>query len=320
MNPATFPLLMIGFFLLMMSCGAMLLLRMNAKPGTPARVLTVLSPYRAATTVKRDFFAALVDRVSISGIGKWLIRLFGIELRHAPEYPLHWGIVLAGTLAAAPVATWLIALVFADLHQSAPVPVIWVLLSRVVFGVFARRRRELLFNQFPDALSMIVRGVRVGQTVTQALRTVARDAQKPTSVAFVRLADRLAIGVPLAEALPELATDSGLTEYRFFATTLMLQSQTGGALTEALETLSDMMRGRINLRRRAYAMAGEARASAVLLATMPVVTFAGVLVAAPEYGRVLLDDPLGRKLLGIGIGLILTGGVVMHTMIKSLLR
>jgi tight adherence protein B len=156
--------------------------------------------------------------------------------------------------------------------------------------------------------------------VTQALRGLARDAPHPTVVGFIRLADRLTIGVPLSEALTELADDSELTEYRFFSTTLLLQSQTGGSVTEALDTLAEVIRGRVALRQRAYAMAGEARASAILLGVMPVVTFIALLLVAPDYANVLLDDPLGRRMLGTGIAMLLLGGAIMVWLIKGLVR
>jgi tight adherence protein B len=321
MSLPSLPLLMCGAVLLLLCGGAtLLLMRMDAAAETAVRTLAVLGAYRSAGIERRHHTRSLLDRLPLTDIRIWTARLFGIEIGRRAEYPVHWWVVLIGALGAARAATWLIALLVADLPQWAPVPVLWVMFSRVVFHFFARRRRDLLFRQFPDALGMIVRALRVGQTVTQALRSVARDAQTPTAIAFVRLADRIAIGVPLSEALPEMAADSGLTEYRFFATTLLLQNQTGGGLTEALETLAEVIRGRVALRRRAYAMAGEARASAILLAVMPVVTFIAMMLASPAYTRLLVDDPVGRHVLGVAVGMVLFGGVIMIAMIRSALR
>jgi tight adherence protein B len=316
------PLLLAGAVLLLLCGGAMLLLeRMNTAAATAARTGAVLGPYRRGGIgpVRRDLAETLLERLPLRGTQLWLAWLFGIDIKRSADYPLRWWVVLTGALVAARVAGWLIALLL-PLPQLVPVPVLWVLFCRAVFGFFAGRRRDLLFRQFPDALAMVVRALRVGQTVTQALRGVARDAPYPTAIAFVRLADRLAIGVPLMEALTEMADDSGLTEYRFFATTLMLQSQTGGSVTEALDTLAEVIRGRVALRRRAHAMAGEARASAILLAVMPVVTFAALLLVAPDYAGVLLDDRVGRRLLGIGIAMLLLGGGIMLWMIRGLTR
>ena len=155
--------------------------------------------------------------------------------------------------------------------------------------------------------------------VFQALRGVARDAQAPTNSEFDRLADRLAIGVPLSEALLEMATQSGLTEYRFFATTLLLQYQTGGSLTEALEGLAEVIRGRVMLRRRGHALAAEARTSAIVLGILPIFTGIVLMFVAPSYVSLLIDDPVGRRVLGAAIFMLLTGAAVMHAMIGKIL-
>jgi tight adherence protein B len=313
---------MSGVVLLLFCGGVMLLLaRMSTAAEKTARALAVLGPYRPAKeTTRRDLAGAMLERLPLRKLRLSTARLFGIDIKRRAEYPVRWWILLVGILLAARAAAWLIALL-SDLPQLALVlmPVLWVLFCRIVFGFFAKRRRDLLFQQFPDVLSIIVRALRVGQTVTEALRGAARDAPQPSVIAFARLADRLAIGVPLAEALPEMAEDVVLTEYRFFSTTLLLQSQTGGKLTEALDTLAEVIRGRVALRRRAYAMAGEARASAIVLGVLPVVTFSGLMFVAPDYARLLVDDPLGRRVLGTAIGMLLIGAFIMNAMIRRLL-
>ncbi len=91
---------------------------------------------------------------------------------------------------------------------------------------------------------------------------MAQDSEAPTSVEFGRLYDQVSIGTPLEDALREMAARNKLPEYRFFATALALQSQTGGGLTETLENLADVVRKRVALKARGYALAAEARTSA----------------------------------------------------------
>ncbi len=110
---------------------------------------------------------------------------------------------------------------------------------------------------------MIVRSVRVGIPVTEGIRTVAREAPRPTAQEFSLLADQIRIGMPIEEALRELATRNQLPEYRFFATALALQNQTGGGLAETLENLGDVIRKRVALKGRAHALASEARTSII---------------------------------------------------------
>jgi tight adherence protein B len=311
-------LLLTGAVMLTMCGGAALLLdRSRAAASAAARGLLVLGPYRREAMPRRDPMRTL--REHLSGPGVWLARMFGVRLKRREDDPLHWGVVIAGALLAAALACWLTGLML-GLPLAWLIPPAWVLLSRTVFAWFIRRRRGLLYNQFPDALAMVVRALRVGQTVTQALRGVARDMIAPTSGEFQRLADRLAIGVPLAEALSDMGDESGLAEYRFFATTLLLQSQTGGSLTEALDGLATVIRGRVTLRRRAYALASEARTSANILAVLPVLTGGALVFVNPAYARLLIDDPFGRKVLATAVGMLLMGVTTMNVMIRRILK
>jgi tight adherence protein B len=194
-----------------------------------------------------------------------------------------------------------------------------VLISRAFYKWCDNRRKRQLYTQFPDALAMIVRGVRVGIPVTEAIRTVAREAMAPTNSEFQKMSDQLSIGVALPDALREMSERNDLPEYRFFATALALQSQTGGGLSETLENLADVIRKRVALRSRAYALASEARTSIYILAALPV--FAGLALAAlnPDYMSLLFTTDSGKKVfaaalcsLGVGIG-------VMQTIVKKTL-
>ncbi|MEJ0045751.1 MAG: type II secretion system F family protein [Rhodospirillales bacterium] len=107
-----------------------------------------------------------------------------------------------------------------------------------------------------------------------------------------------------------------LPEYRFFATALALQSQTGGGLTETLETLADTIRKRENARKRGHALASEARTSIYVLAVLPIVVGAMLYVINPDYVGLLFTDKTGQKLLGLAIGMLITGLYVMQQIIK----
>jgi tight adherence protein B len=114
-----------------------------------------------------------------------------------------------------------------------------------------------------------------------------------------------------------MATLSGLPEYRFFATALSLQSQTGGGLTETLENLADTIRKRVAIRMRGRALASEARMSAYILGALPLVTGGILSVINPSYVRVLFVDPSGQTLLFVGIAMLSVGAFTMHTMIRK---
>jgi tight adherence protein B len=163
---------------------------------------------------------------------------------------------------------------------------------------------------------MVSRSVRVGVPLGEAIRIVARESQTPTREEFTRAADQMQIGLDLEAALLEMAERNDLNEYRFFATALALQAQTGGGLTETLETLADTIRKRENARKRGIALAAEAKTSIMVLAALPVVIGAILFVMNPEYIGLLFTDPTGEKILGLTVFLLIAGLVSMQQIIK----
>ena len=166
---------------------------------------------------------------------------------------------------------------------------------------------------------MIVRAVRVGIPLGEGIRTVAREAAAPTGPEFALLYDRVAIGVTLEDALREMAERDKLPEYRFFATALALQSQTGGGLTEALEGLADVMRRRLALKARGHALAAEAKTSIIILASLPFVSGGALAVLNPHYIGRLINEPACQKVLIAAIILLGSGLLVMQGMIRKAL-
>ena len=226
--------------------------------------------------------------------------------------------MLPVALAVSVVAAQFTSVLLEQWHLLA-VPPFWVMLTRAVYGWRRDKRLALLLVQFPDALAMIVRSVRVGIPVAEAVRVVARESHEPTAKAFTELADQVAIGVPIEEALPQMAERTGLAEYRFFATAVGLQAQTGGALGEALDSLADVIRKRAALKSRGKALSSEARASAMVLAVLPLVTGIALYVTNPGYVGFLLTDETGRKLFGLAIVSLATGLLTMRMIVKRVL-
>ncbi|WP_431267966.1 type II secretion system F family protein [Dankookia sp. P2] len=279
-----------------------------------ARVTAVVGPHRPAGMVAPPRRHWLLDAAE----GAWLVRLatlFGLRLDRVAEYPVRWWIIPLVALPAARAAAGLAALLGGDLLLLAT-PAFWFLFCRWAFGWLDTRRIETLFRQFPDALGMVTRAVRVGIPVSEAIRAVAREAPKETAAEFQRIADRLSIGLPIDQALGETAHRNGVPEYRFFATALSLQSQTGGGLGETLENLAEVIRKRVALKERGYALAAEARTSAGILAALPFFTAGVLAVLSPGYVALLFSDPGGQRILAAAIGLLLIGILVMRGMIK----
>lgn len=248
-------------------------------------------------------------------VQRWAAHLFGVQAAQPDLYPAPWWVLLSGVLLIAFVAVALAVRLIGVLGWLG-YPVLAVMLGRAVFGTFLRRRQTRLYEQLPDALSMIVRAVRAGLPVTEALRSVGQEASAPTAGEFTRLATDIAIGISLQDALTTMAERTGLQEYRFFAVALALQGQTGGNLAETLENLAEVVRKRVAVRARGFALASEARMTANVLVGLPFVAAGALAFMAPAYLMVLIDTSPGQKMLFLAAVLLGGGIAVMRTMIR----
>lgn len=246
---------------------------------------------------------------------KWLIQLVAFDPSHQDSYPLAWWVVVPAALL---FARLVVALAQALLGSSAllALPLIWVVSVRQFYRWCEQRRLRILFEQFPDALSMLVRAVRVGIPITGGMRNVASDSPDPTGREFRQVADQLALGVTLDQALYALATRNQVPEYGFFATALALQSETGGTVSDTLERLADVIRRRVALREHARALASEARTSIGILAALPVFAGSALAVINPDYLYTLFIEPQGRAVFTTAVTMLTVGIVTMRTIVS----
>jgi tight adherence protein B len=270
-----------------------------------ARCEAVLQPHIRKPTIDIRVFARPVQSRTSAKVR--VASLFGVDLERPDICPLPWWMIVAAALVLAQVLSTALVSLLGPLAWLG-FPVFAIVTSRTVFGFFMSKRRAKLLLQFPDALMMIVRSVRVGVPVTQAVHIIAREQPHPTSIEFARLASALSIGEPLDTAIMDMAQHAGLAEYRFFATALTLQSKAGGALSHTLENLADMIRRRVAVKERAHALASEARMSIYVLTGLPVAVGGAMMLISPEYIGVLFSDSLGNKLL-VGAVMMLGSGI-----------
>lgn len=273
---------------------------------------------RADLRLRKVALRSLLRSAELARHETWrdrLAHLPGFDLRRPAEYPRHWWMTILAGLA---VGRGLVALATGVLGPLGwlLLPVTTILVSRWALAWMKAKRDASLLLQFPDALSMLVRAVRAGLPLTDAVRVVARESPQPTSRQFQIIVSDLAIGMPVAESLARLASRSALAEYHFFATALTLQTQTGGRLSETLDGLAEMIRKRIAAKDRALALASEARTSALILAALPILAGIGLSVMNWTYMSVLFDDPTGHVLLAAACGSLGFGLFLMHTIIQ----
>jgi tight adherence protein B len=180
----------------------------------------------------------------------------------------------------------------------------------------ARNQRRFL-NIFPDALDLMVRGVKAGLPLIEATELAAREIGAPVGIEFERILGEIRIGVEMEEALQHASDRIRVPDFRFFVVSLLLHRRTGGSIAEALSTLSTLIRQRKALRIKVRALTAEATASAAFIAALPFVAGIGLFLINREVMSALFVDARGRFMLGFAVVAQIVGIAVMKTMIKK---
>jgi tight adherence protein B len=170
---------------------------------------------------------------------------------------------------------------------SAGAPIMAVVAGTGALMFMFRREKgkyqNLLLAQIPDSISLVLRAVRTGLPVVEALRTISTELPAPINGEFARVSQEVAIGVPIEDGLWNLHDRSQLQEFAFLAVTVGLQSQAGGNLTETLANLADLVRKRVAMVSKVKAITAEARTSAAILIGLPFVVALLLMILQPDY-------------------------------------
>jgi len=182
---------------------------------------------------------------------------------------------------------------------------------------FLKKRRESKFlNEFPDAVDVIVRGIKAGLPLLDSLKLISNDATEPVRGEFRAIVETQTIGMPIGEACLKLYESIPLPEANFFGIVVSIQQRAGGNLSEALGNLSRVLRDRKKMKAKIQAMSMEAKASASIIGALPIAVMSLVWLTSPNYIDLLFTEPLGRIMLGCCAGWMLTGILVMRKMIN----
>jgi tight adherence protein B len=161
------------------------------------------------------------------------------------------------------------------------------------------KRTNAFVTKFPDALELLVRGLRSGLPVTETLGVVAQEVPGPVGIEFRSIVDRIKVGKTMEDALQDTADRLGIAEFNFFTITLAIQRETGGNLAETLSNLADVLRKRAQMKLKIKAMSSESKASAYIVGALPFIVFGMILWVNPEYiGGFFTDD----RLIVAGLG------------------
>ncbi|HEX3700475.1 MAG TPA: type II secretion system F family protein [Phenylobacterium sp.] len=191
---------------------------------------------------------------------------------------------------------------------------IW--LPHATVGLLMARRRNRFLKLFPEAIGLLVRGLRAGLPIGETISVVGREIADPVGEDFRRVADQVRLGQPLEAALWAAAKRIGLPEFNFLVIALSVQRETGGNLAETLENLEHILRRRQQMRLKIKAMASEATASGLILGCLPVLMAFLMYLCSAEYISHLFTNPAGRLMLGAAVASLAVGGFVMRKMTK----
>lgn len=195
-------------------------------------------------------------------------------------------------------------------------PAAGFLLPHLYVNLRRGRRLHAFTEGFPDALDVVIRGVKSGLPLADCLRIIAAESQEPVRSEFKKLVEDQTLGMTNEEAVQRLFERMPLPETSFFSIVITIQSRTGGNLSEALGNLSRVLRERKKMREKIKAMSSEAKTSASIIAALPFAVSFFVYLTSPDYISLLFTTTLGNVVL-VACGLwMLTGVLVMRKLIN----
>jgi tight adherence protein B len=286
-----------------------------ARPGAPARGARGAVTESAAQ--KRKNVAAMLKDVEKNRAAK----------KEKPT--MRRRLEQAGFPKATPRTFWMICGIFAAMaaslaiatHQSVliialAVFVVGLGLPRWILGFLTNRRKKLFTEHFAGAIDVIVRSVRSGLPTNEALRIVARESPDPVGSEFNNMVESLKVGVTLEQATKRMMESMPTPEVGFFAIVMTIQTKSGGNLSEALSNLALVLRDRKRLQGKIKAMSSEAKASAMIIGSLPPAVMGIVYITTPDYIARLFTEKAGNLMLA-GCAIWMSVGImVMRKMIN----
>ena len=189
-------------------------------------------------------------------------------------------------------------------------------LPRWMLSYLKKRREAKFLHAFPDAVDIIVRGVKAGLPLLDCLKMITIEAPEPVNSEFRAIVETQAIGMPLGDACGKLYEHMPVPEANFFGIVVSIQQRSGGNLAEALGNLSRVLRDRKKMKAKIQAMSQEAKASASIIGALPVAVMTMVYITSPNYISLLWTEPLGRVMLAASVVWMSMGILVMKKMIN----
>jgi tight adherence protein B len=189
-------------------------------------------------------------------------------------------------------------------------------LPHMVVGFFISKRIAKFNAKFPDAIELLVRGLRSGLPITETMGVVGAEVDGPVGEEFRAISDKMKIGRTLDQALQETADRLGTAEFQFFVITIAIQRETGGNLAETLANLADVLRKRGQMKLKIRAMSSESKASAYIIGSLPFIVFGLIWFISGDYMQKFFIDERLMVAGGGGIVWMAIGAFIMAKMIS----
>ncbi|QDU40292.1 Bacterial type II secretion system protein F domain protein [Maioricimonas rarisocia] len=187
-------------------------------------------------------------------------------------------------------------------------PLIWLLWRR-------KRRFKKFASQLPDAMELIARALRSGHSLASGLKVVVDEMPDPISTEFNAVYEEQNLGIPIEQALKNVFNRMPNMDYKFFATAVAIQRQSGGDLAEILDKIGHIIRERFKIMGQVQALTGEGRISGIVLMALPIALFFAVWHMNPDYVMLLFTDELGRKMVAVAAVLQILGAIAIKKII-----
>ncbi|WP_454853330.1 type II secretion system F family protein [Rhizobium binxianense] len=220
-------------------------------------------------------------------------------------------------------ATFALLLMLVTFLAGAPLPVTLGVpvvaglgLPRWIVGFLISRRQNKFLDEFPNALDVIVRSIKSGLPLNDAIRLIATEGTEPVKSEFRRVVESQQVGLSVPDACARMGNHMPLQEVNFFAIVIAIQSQAGGNLSEAIGNLSKVLRDRKKMKAKVKALSMEAKASAVIIGALPFIVATLVYLTSPQYMMILFTDPRGHLIMGFSAIWMSIGIFVMRNMVN----
>ena len=179
----------------------------------------------------------------------------------------------------------------------------------------ARRMRRFT-EQLPEAIDLMSRGLRAGQALPATIETIAQECDDPLRAVFRRAADEQSYGLPFREAMLNISRRVPVTDLQFLITAILVQKETGGNLAQILDKASQVIRERVRVAGQLRIRTAQGRLTGWILVALPFALFIGMNLLHPGYGRVLFEEPLGRKMVTYAAIMLAVGIIAVRRIVQ----